>query len=110
MSDPAFAKLASPLKELVVSASPELGKSDKDKADVIEWIEKVAQGDIVKPEGIQVRIRMLPPARLDGLLIMELLQNLDAQLVPRTYIVSNYLTAADVALYGALHPVLVRQY
>jgi aminoacyl tRNA synthase complex-interacting multifunctional protein 1 len=36
-----------------------------------------------------------------------LLQDLDAQLVPRTYIVGNYLTAADVALYGALHPVLV---
>lgn len=54
MSDPTFAKLASPLKELLLGASPELGKSDKDKADVIEWIEKVAQGDIVKPEGIQV--------------------------------------------------------
>jgi aminoacyl tRNA synthase complex-interacting multifunctional protein 1 len=34
-------------------------------------------------------------------------QELDSQLVPRTYIVSNYLTAADVALYGALHPVIV---
>jgi aminoacyl tRNA synthase complex-interacting multifunctional protein 1 len=37
-----------------------------------------------------------------------LLQDLETQLVPRTYIVSNYLTAADVALYGALHPVFVR--
>lgn len=34
-------------------------------------------------------------------------QELDTQLTPRTYLVSNYLTAADVALYGALHPVLV---
>jgi aminoacyl tRNA synthase complex-interacting multifunctional protein 1 len=36
------------------------------------------------------------------------LQTLDTQLVPRTYLVNNYLTAADVALYGALHPTLVR--
>lgn len=28
--------------------------------------------------------------------------------MPRTYVVSNYLTAADVALYGALHPIFVR--
>ena len=37
-------------------------------------------------------------------------QDLEAQLIPRTYIVGNYLTAADVALYGALHPVLVRMF
>lgn len=30
--------------------------------------------------------------------------------MPRTYVVSNYLTAADVALYGALHPVFVSFY
>lgn len=35
-------------------------------------------------------------------------QDLDAQLAPKTYVVSNYFTAADVALYGALHPILVR--
>ena len=34
-------------------------------------------------------------------------QDLEASLVPRTYLVSNYFTAADVALYGALHPSLV---
>lgn len=34
-------------------------------------------------------------------------QDLDAQLLSRTYIVNNYLTAADIALYGALHPILV---
>lgn len=32
---------------------------------------------------------------------------MESVLVPRTYIVSNYLTTADVALYGALHPTLV---
>ena len=34
-------------------------------------------------------------------------QDLEASLVPRTYLVANYFTAADVALYGALHPVVV---
>ena len=59
MPSPTLSKLASPLKELVLGASPELGKSEKDKADVIEWIEKVIQGDIVKPEVIHVRRRLL---------------------------------------------------
>jgi len=85
MSNLSIQKLPSPLKDLVLRGTPELGKSDKDKAEVVEWIEKVAQGDIVKPAGVK---------------------ELDSQLVQRTYIVSNYLTAADVALYGALHPVL----
>lgn len=35
-------------------------------------------------------------------------QDLDAQLTPRTYIVDNVLTPADVAVYGALHPTIVR--
>ena len=35
-------------------------------------------------------------------------QSLDTHLVPRTYLVSNYLTAADVAVYGALRPIFVR--
>ena len=35
-------------------------------------------------------------------------QNYNSLLLPRTYLVSNYLTAADVALYGALHPFFVR--
>lgn len=59
MSGPTFSKLASPLKELLSGGSLELGKSEKDKADVIEWIEKVSQGDIVKPEAIRVRRRLL---------------------------------------------------
>lgn len=36
-------------------------------------------------------------------------QSLDTHLVPRTYLVSNYLTAADVAVYGALRPIFVRR-
>jgi glutathione S-transferase len=36
-------------------------------------------------------------------------QSLDSHLVPRTYLVSNYLTAADIAVYGALRPIFVRR-
>ncbi|KAH7928395.1 nucleic acid-binding protein [Leucogyrophana mollusca] len=78
-------KLPSPLKDLVENSREDVGKTDADKAEVVSWIEKVALGDVVKPEA---------------------LTDLDAQLIPRTYVVSNYLTAADVALYGALHPTL----
>jgi hypothetical protein len=49
-------KLASPLKDLVLGATPELGKSDQDKAEVAGWIEKVVQGDIVKPTSVKVCI------------------------------------------------------
>lgn len=34
-------------------------------------------------------------------------QKLDAELTPKTYLVNNVFSAADVALYGALHPTLV---
>ena len=37
-------------------------------------------------------------------------KSLDSHLVSRTFLVSNYLTAADVAVYGALHPVIVSLY
>ncbi|KAI0061685.1 nucleic acid-binding protein [Artomyces pyxidatus] len=83
----ATAKLQPPLRDLVTGATQDpaqdFGKSEKDKAEVIEWIDKVARDDFASGEA---------------------LNTLDEQLVPRTYIVGNYLTAADVALYGALHP------
>ncbi|TFK91134.1 nucleic acid-binding protein [Polyporus arcularius HHB13444] len=84
----ALAKLPSPLRDLVTGAAQDgsdFGKSEKDKAEVAEWIDKAAQGDVAKPENFK---------------------DLEAALVPRTYLVSNYFTAADVALYGALHPSL----
>ncbi|KAI0632093.1 hypothetical protein C8Q77DRAFT_1123841 [Trametes polyzona] len=85
----ALAKLPSPLRDLVTGAaqdgSEDFGKSEKDKAEVAEWINKVAQGDVAKPDNFK---------------------DLEATLVPRTYLVSNYFTAADAALYGALHPSL----
>ncbi|KIK99643.1 hypothetical protein PAXRUDRAFT_131689 [Paxillus rubicundulus Ve08.2h10] len=80
-----LSKLHSPLKELVTNAQADPGKTDVDQLEVANWIDKVAAGDVVKPDS---------------------LSDLESLLVPRTYIVSNYLTAADVALYGALHPTL----
>ncbi|KAG0703806.1 hypothetical protein DFH29DRAFT_998243 [Suillus ampliporus] len=79
-----LSRLPSPLKDLVVNSQVDVGKTEADKAEVAQWIEKVAEGEVVKPTA---------------------LPDLETQLVPRTYIVSNYITAADVALYGALHPV-----
>ncbi|KAH8104556.1 nucleic acid-binding protein [Cristinia sonorae] len=85
----ALAKLQDPLKALVTGSaeagSPAYGQSEKDQAEVAEWIEKISAGEVVKPES---------------------LKDLESQLTSRTYLVSNYLTAADVALYGALHPIL----
>ncbi|KAJ7175850.1 hypothetical protein C8R46DRAFT_1079796, partial [Mycena filopes] len=74
------AKLSSPLKDLVLSVT-----QNGNQREVIEWITKIEQGDLVNEAG---------------------LKTLDTQLVPHTYLVNNYLTAADVALYGALHPTI----
>lgn len=54
-SSSAISKLPSPLRDLVASVKDEdFGTSDKDKAEVSDWISKVAQGDIVKPEAAKV--------------------------------------------------------
>ncbi|KAI0004514.1 nucleic acid-binding protein [Russula compacta] len=80
-----FSKVLSPIRELLVGSvqqdQQQLGVSEKDQADIAQWIEKAVQKDFAKPDA---------------------LPSLDAQFVPRTYLVSNYLTAADVAVYGAL--------
>jgi len=51
-------KLSSPVKELVQAvAQPEtslVGKTEKDQAEIAQWIDKVAQGDLVKAENIKV--------------------------------------------------------
>ncbi|KAF5369574.1 hypothetical protein D9758_002684 [Tetrapyrgos nigripes] len=84
-----LAKLNSPVKDLVQSVAQKEyaleGKTDEDKDEVVKWIDKVAKGDVIKAENFK---------------------SLDATLVPQTYIATNYLTAADVAMYGALHPVI----
>jgi hypothetical protein len=57
-SQASIQKLGSPLKELVLGALPtgaeDFGESEKDKVEVGEWIEKVAQGEIGKAEGLKV--------------------------------------------------------
>ena len=88
-SSSALEALPNPLRDLVATAASsadDFGTSDKDKVDVSEWIIKVAKGDVVQPSATK---------------------DLESMLTPKTYLVSNYLTAADIALYGALHPMLV---
>lgn len=54
----AVSKLQSPVKDLVLAATKQgtqdIGKTDQDKAEIEEWIGKVAQGDIVKESGLKV--------------------------------------------------------
>ncbi|KLO11471.1 nucleic acid-binding protein [Schizopora paradoxa] len=78
--------LPSPLRDLVATACPndeDFGSNEKDKAEVVNWIQQAASGSNVKS---------LEP------------KELDAHLTPKTFLVGNRLTAADVAVYGALHP------
>ncbi|CAA7261397.1 unnamed protein product [Cyclocybe aegerita] len=85
----AVSSLRSPIKELVLSVSKDgqelIGNDDADKKEVIGWIEKTSQGTLATKNNLKV---------------------LDSILVPKTYVATNYLTAADVALYGALHPIV----
>jgi len=80
-----LSKLPYPLKDLVTNVQASTGRTDADKLEVVSWIDKVTAGNIGESESF-----------LD----------LESFLVPRTYIVSNYLTVADVALYGVLRPTL----
>ncbi|KAL0961067.1 hypothetical protein HGRIS_006052 [Hohenbuehelia grisea] len=88
----AVAQIKSPIKDLVLAASQNgsqlVGNSEKDQSEVRTWIEKVGQGELVQEAN---------------------LPELNGQLLQRTYTVSNYLSAADVALYGALHPIVSKQ-
>lgn len=83
------AKLSAPVGDLVLAVTRNgqelLGESESDQAEVINWIERSSQEDLTKESN---------------------LKDLDTLLIPKTYIASNYLTAADVALYGSLHPVV----
>jgi aminoacyl tRNA synthase complex-interacting multifunctional protein 1 len=59
-SQAAISKLPSPLKELVLSAvkaddGQAFGTSEKEKAEVADWIEKVAAGDVAKAETLKVK-------------------------------------------------------
>lgn len=54
-------KLQAPLRDLVIGAtedgSQDFGKSEKEKADIAEWIDKVAQGDITRAENLKASAR-----------------------------------------------------
>lgn len=58
----AVSKLHSSLKELVTSAtedgSSDFGKNEKDKAEVNEWIEKIAVGEVAKPDNLKVMLKV----------------------------------------------------
>ncbi|KDR82682.1 hypothetical protein GALMADRAFT_238170 [Galerina marginata CBS 339.88] len=83
----AISKLRSPVRDLVVSVTrdgQELGgQNEADQKEVIRWIEKTSLGNLVNQNN---------------------LKDLDTLLIPKTYIATGYVTAADVALYGELHP------
>lgn len=53
-----FSPLSSPLRELVVGSAQQdqqqLGASEKDQADIAQWVEKAAQVHFVKPDALQV--------------------------------------------------------
>ena len=54
----AFTKLSSPLRELVEGSAQQdqqqLGASEKDRADIAQWVEKAVQVEFVKPDALQV--------------------------------------------------------
>ena len=68
-----------------VAPSPSTGANEKDQGAVNSWLTRLQTTDVKAK-----------------------LVELDKELVPRTYLVGNYLTVADVALYGVLHPFMVR--
>lgn len=44
-----ISKLPSSLKDLVVTSQADVGKTEADKAEVAQWIEKVAEGEVALP-------------------------------------------------------------
>ena len=107
--DNTVSKLRSPIRELVLYASENgrklLGNSENDNKEVIGWINKLSQNAFVTESNLKVRCTN----PYDLCIALTGFQNLDSLLVPRTYIATNYLTAADVVLYGLLHPIIVGQ-
>ncbi|KAG8718143.1 G4 quadruplex nucleic acid binding protein [Ceratobasidium sp. 394] len=83
MSTAALDKLNPKAREVVNGAS--LGSSSSSEAEISKWIERIAAGEF---EGDAA------------------LSTLDTELQSRTYLVSNSVSSADLALYATLHPVL----
>lgn len=62
-SNVSVSQLPSQLRDLVLAAAPrdeDFGASDKDRAEVSDWISKVANGDIVQPSTAKVCSFALP--------------------------------------------------
>jgi hypothetical protein len=57
-STDAFSSFSSPLRQLLVGFTQrdqqQLGVSEKDSADIAQWVEKAARADFVKPDDLQV--------------------------------------------------------
>ncbi|KAF9481163.1 nucleic acid-binding protein [Pholiota conissans] len=84
-------KLQPPVRDLVLTATRDakelVGRTEADEKEVIGWIDKTSQGNLVTENN---------------------LKDLDTILIPKTYLATNYLTAADIALYGTLHPIVAK--
>jgi len=83
--------LPQPIREVVEKASEGdhyFGRTEKDKGEVVQWTTKVAQGAVSSEEG---------------------LKNLESTLTSRTFLIGNELTAADVAVYASLYPILSKR-
>lgn len=54
-STAALTKLTAPLRDLVANAAPsDFGKSEKDTAEVTQWIDKIAEDSVAKPKNLKV--------------------------------------------------------
>lgn len=62
-----LSKLPCPLKDLVANAQADTGRTDTDKLEVANWIDKVASGDIVKSESLSVSSLAQRAMPTDGL-------------------------------------------
>jgi aminoacyl tRNA synthase complex-interacting multifunctional protein 1 len=107
----AVLKLKSPIRDLVLSVTRDghefLGENEADANDVLEWIDKMSREGFLTESELKVCLYMI------SLCIISIdydFQDLDTLLVPKTYIATNYLTAADVAFYGSLYSVFVSTY
>ncbi|KAG8771797.1 G4 quadruplex nucleic acid binding protein [Ceratobasidium sp. 428] len=83
MSTASLEKLSPKAREVVNAAS--LGSSSSSEAEISKWIERVAAGEF------------------DG---DAALSALDTEIQSRTYLVSNSVSSADLALYATLYPTL----
>lgn len=80
-----FANLPTAVRELVAQSSSQVGESELEKKEVAEWIAKASDTSFASASA---------------------LPNLNNELNSKTYLVGNGITAADVAIYGSLHPIV----